>query len=314
MEDGILILNHIKVENANAVAGVTWGFPAVTGFLGFVHALSRRLPAQSGLELTGCGIICHSNQVHAYQPGGRGDHAFALTRNPLTREAKSPSFTEEGRMHMDVSLVIPIKGDLEEIEDVEDFPQRIKELAVSQRLAGGTITDIKSVIIEEPPENRTDLQKYCRRWFHRLLPGFTLIQRSDLLSAHLKQTGEKNPDAEDLDAWLDFASLKYKAEVSKTHNNQGGAEKSNWLRLPKPAAGWLVVLPIGFRGISELYPPGELAGTRDNTTPFRFVESAYSVGEWLSPHRLKTFDQMIWKYSTQPESGWYLCKNNNLAN
>ena len=38
-----ILIDHIIVQNANAVAGFTWGFPAITHFLGFVHNLSRKL-------------------------------------------------------------------------------------------------------------------------------------------------------------------------------------------------------------------------------------------------------------------------------
>ncbi len=38
---GLLLLDRIEVQNANAAAGMTWGFPALTQFLGFTHALSR---------------------------------------------------------------------------------------------------------------------------------------------------------------------------------------------------------------------------------------------------------------------------------
>ena len=38
-----LVLSHIDTQNANSIAGLTWGFPAITQFLGFTHALSRKL-------------------------------------------------------------------------------------------------------------------------------------------------------------------------------------------------------------------------------------------------------------------------------
>jgi CRISPR-associated protein Csy2 len=38
-----IVVNRIKVQNANAIAGFTWGFPAITNFLGFVQNLSRKL-------------------------------------------------------------------------------------------------------------------------------------------------------------------------------------------------------------------------------------------------------------------------------
>jgi CRISPR-associated protein Csy2 len=307
MEDGLLILSHMKVENANAIAGLTWGFPAITNFLGFVHALSRKLPREMELTLTGCGVICHSHQVQAHQPKGWGDHLFGLTRNPLTSKGTPPSFAEEGRMHMEVSLLIPVEGDLDDIDDLEEVRQRIKQLVFSQRMAGGSIISIGSVHLEEPPEDEEGLVIYSRRWFRKLLPGFTLVQRSDLMSEHLRKYQEQNPDAEALDAWMDFSALKYKAELPDDRNNS--EDDIKWHYLPKPAKGWLVPIPIGYRGISDLYKPDEVANTRDNVTPFRFVESVYSIGEWLSPHRLEDMKQIFWRYSTEPDSGWYLCEN-----
>jgi CRISPR-associated protein Csy2 len=31
----LILLRRMKVENANAIAGLTYGFPAITHFLGF---------------------------------------------------------------------------------------------------------------------------------------------------------------------------------------------------------------------------------------------------------------------------------------
>lgn len=106
----VIVLRHLQVENANAVAGLTYGFPAISHFLGYVHALSRKLQASHGLTLGGCGVICHRRQIHAHSSGR--DYQFALTRNPLTKEAKTAAFNEEGRMHMTVSLVIECAGEI----------------------------------------------------------------------------------------------------------------------------------------------------------------------------------------------------------
>ena len=308
MEEGLLVLSHIKVENANAISGLTWGFPAITNFLGFVHALSRRLPRELEITLTGCGVICHSHHVQAYQPRGWGDHVFGLTRNPLTSKGISPSFSEEGRMHMEISLIIPVDIDFEEIEtDVEEVCQLIKQLVFSQRMAGGSIISIGSVELEEPPVDEEDLKIYSKKWFRKLLPGFALVQRSDLMAEHFRQCRDNNPDFEALDAWLDFSALKCRADIPD--DSDGEQKEIKWHYLPKPAKGWLVPIPIGYRGISDLYQPGEVARTRDKSTPFRFVESVYSIGEWLSPHRLENVNQMFWRYSAEPDSGWYLCKN-----
>jgi CRISPR-associated protein Csy2 len=306
--DALLILRNVQVENANAIAGMTWGFPAVSSFLGFVHALSRKLPPELQLDLEGCGIVCHNFHIQACQPRGWGDYVFSLTRNPLTKEEKSPSFVEEGRMHMRVSLIIPIAGEFDDQGAPDELRQLIERLALSQRLAGGMIVKIGAVEVYEPPENHEDLVKFERKQLRKLLPGFALVQRSELLATHTRQCIEANSGAEPLDAWLDFSAIKYKAELPEGEVPEPA--QVDWHYVPKPARGWLVPIAMGYRGISELYAPGEVARTRDPSTPFRFVESAYSIGEWLSPHRLAGLEQLIWRYHAEPESGWYLCSNN----
>ena len=79
-----LILKNICISNANAIAGFTYGFPAVTHFLGYVHALSRKLQQSHGIRLDDVGIMCHQHQVHAYRENQYEPYSFALTRNPVT--------------------------------------------------------------------------------------------------------------------------------------------------------------------------------------------------------------------------------------
>lgn len=305
-EQGLLILRRITVENANAVAGLTWGFPAVSVFLGFTHALSRKLPLEWGLELTGCGIICHEHEAQAHQPKGWGDYVFALSRNPLTKEGGTASFIEEGRMRMTVSLLIPFTGNLPlDEDDKKDWEKAIQRLVLSQRLAGGTLLDLKEIFLHRQEDTWEKQQQNDRKRLRRLLPGFALVQRADLLAEHLRSLRETNPAAEPLDAWLDFAALKYGAEKPEE-----GKEKAAWRYIPKPGGGWLVPLAVGYRGISELHEPGQVARARDSQTPFRFAEAVYSVGEWLSPHRAETLDALIWRHDEAgPENGWYLCRN-----
>jgi CRISPR-associated protein Csy2 len=44
-------------------------------------------------------------------------------------------------------------------------------------------------------------------------------------------------------------------------------------------------------------------------TPFQFVECLYSLGEWVSPHRLSSWQQLLWQWQTDTEKGLYLCDN-----
>lgn len=304
----ILILRHLNVENANAIAGHTWGFPAISNFLGFVHALSRKTKPELELTLNGCGVICHRSQVQAYQPSGWGDWVFALSRNPLTKESKTAAFVEEGRMHLDISLVVRVEGRIISGEEHRATLQnQVAQMIQTLRLAGGTIRDLASVELHSIPYDEEDEKKFTRKLMRSLLPGFALVSRAETLADHLGDLQQQNPQAEPLDAWLDFAALKYQA----TEPNESKADNTpvEWSPIPKPANGWLVPITIGYRGISELYEPGAVARTRDIHTPFRFVESVYSLGQWLSPRRITQLDKLLWHYQADSDTGWYLCTN-----
>lgn len=307
----LLQLRHIRVENANAITGMTWGFPGIANFLGFTHALSRKLEQEHGVRLGGCAVICHEHQVQAYQPGGWGEHVFALTRNPLTRAGQTAPFNEEGRMHMTVSLLIECEFDADDLALGGDTPEQnitmlqrlVHELALRQRLAGGSITGIGQVHWLELEQDQKERTRMTRRLMLGLLPGFALVDRHDLLQAHHRQRQEQSADTqlELLDSLLDFVALKYRAETQEDH------EKPEWQRQAKPAAGYLVPMAVGYQAISPLYEAGTVANSRDSDTPFRFVESVYSLGQWLSPHRVEELETIFWYYRYQDEL--YLCCN-----
>lgn len=299
----LIILRNMRIENANAVAGLTWGFPAITHFLGFTHALSRQLQQSHGLTLDGCGVICHQQQVHAYNSGR--DHHFALTRNPLTREAKVAAFNEEGRMHMTVSLLMECNGMIGGGEQgVTDLAMHLTAICQRLRLAGGTIIDPGQIQVRGWPEN----ERQTRRILCRLLPGFALLDRSSLLSEHFSSLKQAQPDAEMLDAWMDFAALKMQPSQALETSGEDDAE---WAYQSKPAGGFLVPLMVGYQAISPLYPAGEVLNSRDAVTPFRFTEAIYGVGEWRGVHRVDDLRELLWRYHYQNEQ--YLCRCESAA-
>ena len=149
----LIILRNVQVENANAIAGFTYGFPGITNFLGYTHALSRKLQVSHGLTLDGCGVICHHHQVQCYQPGGRGDYVFAQSRNPLTKEGETSPIVEEGRMQLTVSLVLECNGLIANGDfGIAELKQHLELFCPTMRLAGGTITTIRQVEIVAMPE------------------------------------------------------------------------------------------------------------------------------------------------------------------
>jgi len=298
----VLLLKNIKVENANAISGLTYGFPAITHFLGFTHALSRQIQQHFDIKLDACAVIAHDYHLKMHQPKGWGEHVFSLSRNPLTKEGKTAPFIEEGKMHMQVSLLINITGYLAD-DDWDEVAEILSQTLGKYRLAGGVITDYEPTVINDYPVN----EKAIKKLLFSLLPGYVLLDRSDVLKQHYQQLKTENEQIEMLDAWLDFCAIKYQA-IPKLKQSEQLTEqtKADWHFVAKPATGYLVPTMNGYKGISPLYEAGEIQNTRDPNVPFRFVEAVYGIGEWVSPHRLNDISELMWRYHI--EDDFYLCK------
>ncbi len=307
MNNAYIVFERISVQDVNCIAGFTYGFPAITHFLGFGHALSRKLSISQQLTLQRCAVICHQHQIHAYQPKEYRDYVFAQSKNPPTTRAKAketPPIIEEGKMAMTVSLIMACPDlNLSRPSEINSLSQTIMNLAYQHRLAGGSIQHIAAVHILNKDE-----QKLSRILKRLLLPGFVLMDRSDLLADHYQALKQRQSDTELIDAWLDFSALKYQAEPKLKEGELEVADKTEaeWLRMDKPAKGWLVPITNGYKAISPVYPAGEVANTRDSTTPICFVEAAHSIGEWRSLHRIQQVSDMLWYY--RHEQDWYLCQ------
>jgi CRISPR-associated protein Csy2 len=305
-----LLLNKISVQNANAIAGLTYGFPAITNFLGFAHALSRQLPAELKVALGGVAVVSHQNTVHARQPKGWGDYVFALSRNPLTQQGNTAPINEEGRMHMQISLLIEVNGLISgDTETTAGLIANVKHNIPTLRLAGGQISHIENIEMTVLGEEDKALRK--------LMPGFVLIDRSDYLASYYEQEKQKQPEFCLFDAWCDFAQLKYKAQkiTSNEHdetsiNSTIKAEANNkaeWHYVKKPNTGYLVPITTGYCAISPIYDAGKVANVRDAKVPTVFTEAAYSVGEWQSVHRVKNIARILWHY--EHKYPWYVAKS-----
>lgn len=312
MNNAYIVFERISVQDANCIAGFTYGFPAITHFLGFGHALSRKLSVSQSLTLQGCAVICHQHQLHAYQPKAYGDYVFAQSKNPPTTRAKAketPPIIEEGKMNMTVSLVMACPDlNLSRTAETNTLAKTIMDLAYQHRLAGGSIQHIAAVHVFNQNE-----QKLLRIFKRLLLPGFVLMDRSDLLTGHFHTLKQQQPDTALIDAWLDFSALKYQAEpkLSEVELEVTDKTEAEWLRIDKPANGWLVPITNGYKAISPVYPAGEVANTRDSITPACFVEAVHSIGEWCSLHRIQQVSDMLWHY--HHEQDWYLCQQGEQA-
>lgn len=208
-----LLIERVKVQNANAASGFTWGFPAITHFLGFSHNLNRKLQSNGelrNLALDGCVVVAHEQHVHVYED--YGVTRFSQYKTSHLREVnfekdgtlKGAAIIEEAKMNMTVSLLIPVDGYLGGLQD--SLKEFIKNTCHIQRLAGGTVLSVANVDIVDLAKE--DQLKSVRR---KLLPGFVLQDRSDYLAEHFSKIKESNAKVELLDAWFDFIALKQAA-------------------------------------------------------------------------------------------------------
>lgn len=311
--EAVLLLPRLKIQNANCVSSpLTWGFPPPSAFTGFGHLLERKLRDQDrNLRVLGVGIVCHGFEAQVFQPPGKRTQVFRLTRNPVDHTGTSAALVEEGRAHFEASLLLAISGPgcpSREIEQAELAAEALR-LAEGLRLAGGSVLPHPQRDRHPPrwlewPEDHDSQASAFRKLRRRLLPGFALVSRADLLAAHLAELQAQAPGTapDALDALLDLCSLT----IGPVADPDTG--KTEW-RARRARDGWLVPLPVGYAAISPLYEPGQVRNARDPAVPFRFVESVLSLGQWIGPHRIQLMHHLLWEHEAQPEAGLYRLHN-----
>jgi CRISPR-associated protein Csy2 len=287
-----LLLKKLRVQNANALSSpFTFGFPAVTAFMGFAHRIQREFNPSSEPDdflCTGVGIISHHFAMQDYQEGYK--RCLKITANPLDKDGDRPSFIEEGRCHLVVSLLIEI----ENLPSSNDkFLQKIRNLLAGRlKLAGGDIL------------YRSDLEKDNVRLiediapnFRQFIPGYALVERRDLMLKAM-QAGQDALDA------------LYDALVVKHQCRQDAQGQVTW-QSQREYEGWLVPIAVGFHALT---PPAFADNQRDATTPHRFAESVLTLGEFKMPLPTRFpngFKALMWRYQRQGDL--YLCTQASAA-
>jgi CRISPR-associated protein Csy2 len=297
----VLIVPYRRIQNANAISSpLTWGFPAMTAFTGLMTALERRLGRDAGIALHGVGVICHT--FEAQVTSGGYTRAFYLTRNPVLADGSTAGIVEEGRAHLEVTLVFDAEVSDEHRGDAEraSLAQRVGDTLAGMRIAGGSVmptlpaaprhrvTPSLELVPDDDDEQRKQFRRFARHW----LPGFALVSRDDLLQARVAELRAQDSNASLLDAWLDLSRWNSRAVRSSRETANDAQSDVEWATDRR--TGWTVPIPVGFTALSELHDPGTVRGTRDTHTPFRFVETIWSIGQWVSPHRLKRLRDLFW--------------------
>lgn len=287
-----LLIPHLKIQNANAMSSpYTIGFPAMTAWLGAVHALQRKLQAQgyTNIVLDKVAISCHHFDLQTYK--GRGDfvHSIVGTANPLDKDGNRPAFIEEARCHLEISLLIECQN-LDPDEEKQLLAD-VQKLILSMKFASGDVLAVKNCSLQYFDEDG-DQNQQLKPLLNKLMLGHVLIERRDLVIESM------NEGKDALDAVLDYLKVTH----SSIQDENG---KVTWSSKRK-TMGWLVPIAVGFQGISEL---GQAKNQRDTHTPHRFAESVITLGEFIMPYRIESMDQLLWKYHVDLENNLYLCQN-----
>lgn len=310
----LVVLPHLKVHNANAISSpLTHGFPAITAFLGLMWALERKTRA-AGLDLAfnAVGMVCHDHEEQTTEGGFV--KTFRLTRNPVGKDGGTAAIVEEGRIHLDLSLVLAVCAEGWDQDAQRRDLQTLGELLQGMRIAGGSLLPSagpqtsrrRPWVADFTSPDSDDRAKEFRKLCARLLPGVALVARDDLINQRLHSLQADNPEATRLDAWLSLSRINWR------HNAAVGKSEDAWQH-DRKGLGWIVPMPVGYGALGELHAAGSVPNARDATTPFRFVESLYSMGEWLGPHRLRSPRDLLWYADSRPGDGLYRCRNDYRA-
>lgn len=283
-----LLIPHLKIHNANAMSSpYTIGFPAITAWLGAVHALQRKLDENGFAEvkLLGTAISCHDLNLQTYK--GRGDYVSSIiaTANPLNKDGSRPAFIEEARCHLEVSLLVEYQG--LDADNWDKFQNFINQQLQKMKFAGGDVLSVKPVETKSVDE---DDDSSVREILRKLMLGFVITERRDLIKKSMETEGK---DA--LESLLDHLKIMHRS----TKNDE---DEVSW-NSSKKEAGWLVPIAVGFQAISEI---GFAKNQRDSKTPHRFAESVVTLGEFVMAYRIKKLDDILWQYNVDQDL--YLCQ------
>lgn len=303
---GYLLFKKVMIDGANTISSpLTYGFPAITGFLGSFHAMSRKMADNESLSevsLGGVLLACHDCQPQMYRPNNYKNYTFNQTRNPIKKDGKTASIIEEGKCRLVMSFVVEVLANTTLTTDQQASAiQNTKQWIQQQRMASGSVRGLARF---EPVQffDNSDISAVIPQ----LLPAFVLMDAQNEFAQIIDDVQKDNPDATPLDALIEVCALHQIPETQKNGDTK-------WLTTSRKSGhGWLVPMPVGYQGISELYDSGVMQNVRNSEYPSQYVEAVYSLGKWVYPQRLNRIGgehdiaNAFWRYRYDADDSLYL--------
>ena len=299
-----LVLSKLSVKNANAMSSsITVGVPAMTAFMGFAHALERKVQALGfqDFSVTGTAVFFHSFEAQLLMRAKKFRHSVIGTANPLKVDGSRPSSIEEPRCSMLVSLLMKING-IDKSND-KSLTENLGAILSHMKLAGGDIGNamsffpknsaadksfekirIRYVNVESDADEKKLLQSF--------MPSYALVDRHDLLEK------QESPDEDALARLIDLIAVRYLPKEDTNENTL------SW-EMRRKTEGWIVPVGVGFKDISG---PVKMKAQRNTDYEHHFVEPLVTLGEFKMAHRINSIQDILWKYQTDLEQGLYLCR------
>ena len=277
-----ILVSNLKIEGANAASSnITIGFPAITAWMGMVHAWERKLwqivPGIIPSAFEAVGVSCRKFNLQTYKDKTSWIATIPNRRKPMEyRNSKyaHAAIIDEPKADMTVDLILSLKA--YENQDYEGIIENLPDVIAQSRAVGGYIVSTPNILIMDV-ENDEDLEEMNRRFIAKMMPGFTLISRSDLLE-----------EDSSLDRMLDILSVQ---------TSQIADENGNTYMTPpiRNTPGWIVPIVTGFRRLNE--PTKPIKNERAIRFKHCFVEPAITLGEFKMVNQIKDIRRILWYYS-----------------
>lgn len=283
-----ILIQELQVINANAMSStITVGVPAMTAWLGAVHALERKVRQMDTLKnirFPRMAVSYLTTNLQVYRKRNSRVTSIIGTANPLDKDGSKASFIEEPRIHLSVSLLIEMLGVTGDMED--QLCCTIGCELDKMKIAGGDVLSFQDVKVLY--SSGTVLNS--RKIINQLMPGFVLINRNDLLVGNDVQNDVLN-------RLIDYIAI---------HNHVSVDNGNHVCIKTKKEPGWIIPIAVGFKGISEL---GKVANQRDDTKLHCFVEPVIALGEFRMAYRFTSINRIMWEYKYISDENLYLCVN-----
>lgn len=305
-----LLVDRICVHHANAISSpLTYGFPAISAFVGMMHRLNRCLPKPC--EITGFEsvlIASHRCTPYLFRADKFSDARFIQKRHPVRKNGESASIIEEGKVDLEISLVFKVCGDAALIKkNKEALEAQLENLIQGQRIAGGHILSIKRCALFD--------YDYFVTIEKLLFPAYILCDASLELSQiqeELRTGKNSSGETTNYPAQLDANELDALLATAQIFHIPPQDSQDEWKHYSvKQNRGWLVPIPIGYQAISPEYAAGEMLNTRHPNYPSQYVEAVYGLGQWIFPHQMTTKTYAFWQYDNSLEN-YYLVSPTTL--